>query len=104
MVWFLGLADHQATQSTGANTGNYTYAERGVSRRVAALRASSCKTTSHHCAPPLGLLYLGTALKQHGDEVAVFDRDAHDGGMPEMINRIVEFKPDLFGIPTFTVS
>jgi len=33
----------------------------------------------------------------------VFDRDAHDGGMPEMINRIVEFKPDLFGIPIFTV-
>jgi len=34
----------------------------------------------------------------------VFDRDAHDGGMPEMINRIVEFKPDLFGVPIFTAS
>lgn len=56
--------------------------------------------------PPLGLLYLGTVIKNSGEQVKVFDfnslenQDMED----EMIQRIVQLKPQIIGFSVATTS
>lgn len=56
--------------------------------------------------PPLGLLYLGTVIKNSGEPVKVFDfnslenQDMED----EMIQRIVQLKPQIIGFSVATTS
>lgn len=56
--------------------------------------------------PPLGLLYLGTVIKKSGEPVKVFDfnslenQDMED----EMIQKIVQLKPQIIGFSVATTS
>jgi radical SAM superfamily enzyme YgiQ (UPF0313 family) len=52
----------------------------------------------------LALLYLATGLRDRGFEVSVFDRDAYAGGLQELADRVVDYKPDVVGMPLFTTS
>jgi len=60
------------------------------------------KAGGHQCVPPSALLYLGTALKQRDMEVRIFDVDGYPGGWPELMNDLVEYRPSLGGLPSYT--
>jgi anaerobic magnesium-protoporphyrin IX monomethyl ester cyclase len=62
------------------------------------------KGGDYSCNPPLSLLYLATSLKANGFEVSVFDLDSYTGGMQELLNDIVDYRPVLVGIPIFTIT
>ena len=49
---------------------------------------------------PLGLLYLGTALKNAGHQVIIMHRNI--SMLPAMEQEINEFQPDLIGMSVFT--
>ena len=67
-----------------------------------ALVYHSTKTGNRTCLPPITLLYLATPLRQRGFEVAVLDIDAYPGGLRELTEQVVDYKPDLVGLPLFT--
>ena len=48
--------------------------------------------------PPLGILYLAAALRQHGHEAQVCDGSMQD--YATMLDRIRIFKPDFIGFST----
>lgn len=56
--------------------------------------------------PPLGLLYVGTYLKQHMPdiELKIIDCPAQEMDYPGLTRAIKDFRPDIAGICTFTVG
>lgn len=56
--------------------------------------------------PPLGLLYLGTVIKNSGEPVKVFDFNCLENNdmEEEMIQRIVQFNPSIVGFSVATTS
>jgi anaerobic magnesium-protoporphyrin IX monomethyl ester cyclase len=53
---------------------------------------------------PLGLLYIGAMLEQRGETVAALDAAAERLDVAGTVRRIQEFKPDVIGIGSFTVT
>ena len=53
---------------------------------------------------PLGLLYIAAVLEQAGETVAVVDAAAEQLNVAATVKRVEEFKPDLVGVGSFTVS
>ncbi|HVP38225.1 MAG TPA: radical SAM protein [Candidatus Saccharimonadales bacterium] len=60
------------------------------------------KGVDHQCFPPLALMYLGTSLRDRGTEVQIFDQDGFAGGRRELLDRVVDYRPDLVGVPSFS--
>ena len=69
--------------------------------RVALVYPDS-KLTSAGCMSPLGLLYMATSVRDNHHEVAVFDVDGFQPGLPELVNAVADYRPDVVGIPVFT--
>ncbi len=61
------------------------------------------KGGGHSCNPPLALLYLATNLERDGHEVAIFDRDRYPHDPSSFMAEIVDYSPDLIGMPLFTI-
>lgn len=53
---------------------------------------------------PLGLLYIAAVLEQAGETVACIDAAAEQLNVAKTVARVEEFKPDIVGIGSFTVS
>lgn len=53
---------------------------------------------------PLGILYIAAVLDQAGEEVAAIDAAAERLDIAATVRRVEEFKPDLVGIGSVTVS
>ncbi|MHA2392301.1 MAG: B12-binding domain-containing radical SAM protein [Promethearchaeota archaeon] len=53
---------------------------------------------------PLGILYLGTILKEHGFTVKLLDAAARFYSKEDVLNWIKKVKPDVIGISVFTVA
>ena len=53
---------------------------------------------------PLGLLYIAGVLEQAGETVAAIDGAAEQLNVEKVVDRVVEFNPDVIGIGSFTVS
>jgi anaerobic magnesium-protoporphyrin IX monomethyl ester cyclase len=53
---------------------------------------------------PLGILYLGTILKENGFTVDILDAAAKFYGKNEVLNWLKRVKPDIVGISVFTVA
>jgi radical SAM superfamily enzyme YgiQ (UPF0313 family) len=51
---------------------------------------------------PLGVLYIAALLKQHGIEVKVLDADVDGLTVEEIVDRILEWNPDLVGFSMMT--
>jgi anaerobic magnesium-protoporphyrin IX monomethyl ester cyclase len=51
--------------------------------------------------PPLGPLYVATALKKHGHDVLIIHENA-DQGLEKVIQAVFDYKPDLVGMSVFT--
>ncbi|MFW9898127.1 MAG: B12-binding domain-containing radical SAM protein [Candidatus Thorarchaeota archaeon] len=54
--------------------------------------------------PPLGILYLGTILKENGFKVKLLDAAAKFYGKNEVLSWIKQERPDIIGISVFTVA
>ena len=54
-------------------------------------------------ATPIGILIIGTILKNNGYEVKVFDA-SFDENIEKMFKRITEFNPEIVGISLLTSS
>ncbi|MFQ5715592.1 MAG: B12-binding domain-containing radical SAM protein [Nitrospinales bacterium] len=54
--------------------------------------------------PPLGLLSVGTGLKQNGYTVRILDAALEGLEIPAIVERALAFRPDLIGITTFIVN
>lgn len=56
------------------------------------------------CKPPISILYLAASLKENGEDVLVFDKD--DGGLSDsdIMKELIEYSPDLIGIPLFPTT
>lgn len=54
--------------------------------------------------PPLGLLYLMSALQEQGHECELIDASSLSLGYQDILERIQEFAPDLVGVSTMTPS
>jgi radical SAM superfamily enzyme YgiQ (UPF0313 family) len=54
--------------------------------------------------PPLGILYLGTILKNNGFHVDLLDAAARNYSKRNVLDWIKQKKPDIIGITVFTVS
>ncbi len=53
---------------------------------------------------PLGLLYIAGVLEQAGETVAAIDGAAEQLNVAGVVERVVEFGPDVIGVGSFTVS
>jgi anaerobic magnesium-protoporphyrin IX monomethyl ester cyclase len=53
---------------------------------------------------PLGILYIAAVLERAGHEVAVIDAAAEQLNVGRTVQRVEDFKPDLIGIGSFTVT
>ena len=53
---------------------------------------------------PLGLLYIAGMLEQAGETVAAIDGAAEQLNVQKVVERVLEFNPDMIGIGSFTVS
>lgn len=62
------------------------------------------KGGDYSCNPPLSLLYLATSLRDSDFEVRIFDLNSYAGGLQELLNDVVDYRPDLVGIPIFTIT
>jgi radical SAM superfamily enzyme YgiQ (UPF0313 family) len=62
------------------------------------------KRCDHSCNPPLALLYLATTLRDSDVEVSIFDLDAFTGGLQEQLKAIVDYQPDVVGMPVYTIA
>ena len=69
-----------------------------------ALINPSLETKIYSPWPPLGILYLGTMLKENGFTVKLLDAAAKFYGKNEVINWLKYVKPDIIGISVFTVA
>lgn len=54
------------------------------------------------CNPPLSLLYLAASLQQAGKDVMVIDVDEDNLSHLGILKCLIEYKPDLIGIPLFS--
>lgn len=52
--------------------------------------------------PPLGILYLATVLKEKGINAVAIDAEILGLNIPNMVNSILKYKPDLVGISVMT--
>jgi anaerobic magnesium-protoporphyrin IX monomethyl ester cyclase len=55
-------------------------------------------------SPPLGLAYLGAAAERLGCEVRVIDNSSLGLTTRQLVDRVAEFEPDLFGVSTTTMG
>jgi radical SAM superfamily enzyme YgiQ (UPF0313 family) len=55
------------------------------------------------CNPPLGLMYLSASLIKHGYDTELVDIDAFDGNLKSAFNKIINSKPDLIGLPLYSL-
>lgn len=62
--------------------------------------AALTKVINFH--PPLGLCYLASVLEQNGHEVCVRDAEANGQSVSELVEEVLELKPDLVGISITT--
>ncbi|MFX1392518.1 MAG: B12-binding domain-containing radical SAM protein [Promethearchaeota archaeon] len=69
-----------------------------------ALINPSLETKIYSPWPPLGILYLGTILKENGFTVKLLDAAAKFYGKKKVINWLKYEKPDIIGISVFTVA
>ena len=69
-----------------------------------ALINPSLETKIYSPWPPLGILYLGTMLKENGFTVKLLDAAAEFYGKNKMLNWLKNVKPDVVGISVFTVA
>lgn len=53
---------------------------------------------------PLGILYIASMLEKHGHVVSVLDAAAEQLNVAKTVQRIAEWKPDVLGIGSFTVT
>ena len=53
---------------------------------------------------PLGLLYIAAMLEQSGETVMCIDAAAEKLNVDKTVRRVEEFKPDIIGVGSFTVS
>ena len=53
---------------------------------------------------PLGLLYIASTLEAAGHTVSAIDGAAEQLDVAKVTQRVVDFKPDVIGIGSFTVS
>lgn len=56
------------------------------------------------CYPPLSLLYLATSLKMAGQEIKIFDRDWGPFTVQQLAFQVIQFKPDLIGLPSLSTT
>lgn len=54
--------------------------------------------------PSLGLLYLASAVRNHGYEVTLIESDIENLNVKQVVDRLCEQSPDFIGISLFTVS
>jgi anaerobic magnesium-protoporphyrin IX monomethyl ester cyclase len=54
------------------------------------------------CYPPISLLYLAASLQRAGKEVMVIDVDEGNYSFSDIRQRLIEYSPDLIGIPLFS--
>ena len=69
-----------------------------------ALINPSLETKIYSPWPPLGILYLGTMLKENGFTVKLLDAAAKFYGKNDVLNWLKQVKPDIVGISVFTVA
>jgi len=55
----------------------------------------------HGVWPPLGIVYLGTVLKQNGYEIKLFD-SSFDGTLEKMKQSLKDYSPDIVGMTALT--
>ena len=55
-------------------------------------------------SPSLGLLYIASAVRNHGYEVTLIESDIENLNVNQVVNRLCEQSPDFIGISLFTVS
>jgi anaerobic magnesium-protoporphyrin IX monomethyl ester cyclase len=55
------------------------------------------------CLPPLGLLYVASAIKRNNHDVSILDAHTLQLTNKEIVQEIVSFKPDIVGISLFTI-
>lgn len=55
-------------------------------------------------SPPLGILYLGTVLKNKGHEVYVIDVEAERLSLPQVIKRVKSIDPEIIGLTCLTYT
>ena len=53
---------------------------------------------------PLGILYIASMLEQEGHVVSVIDAAAELLNVEKTVQRVVDFKADLVGVGSFTVT
>lgn len=56
------------------------------------------------CNPPISILYLAASLRQAGKEVIVIDADEGNYSQTEIRQRLIEYSPNLIGIPLFSTT
>ena len=69
-----------------------------------ALINPSLETKIYSPWPPLGILYLGTILKENGFTVKLLDAAAKFYGKNDVLNWLKLVKPDIVGISVFTIA
>ena len=55
-------------------------------------------------SPPLGLAYIGAAAERVGCDVKIIDGASNGFSNSRLIDRIVEYEPDIFGVGTTTMG
>lgn len=55
-----------------------------------------------HVVEPLGIAYIGAVLEKAGHEVRLLDADAENLEIPDILQRIREYKPDIVGFSILT--
>ena len=67
------------------------------------LEASNDIAQNMGCFPPLGILYVGTYLKENsGHKVHIIDSETERLSFADIEKRVTKIKPDVIGITTFT--
>ncbi len=64
----------------------------------------SLETKIYSPWPPLGILYLGTILKENGFTVNLLDAAAKNYSSTQVLNWIKQKKPEIIGISIFTIA
>ncbi len=60
------------------------------------------KTKQKQVWPPLGLMYIASNLRYAGHEVKIVDAEVDDLTLPQIMNEIMSFNPDVVGVGTAT--
>ncbi|MBI5872377.1 cobalamin B12-binding domain-containing protein [archaeon] len=79
-------------------------AERSLVNRLSTLFDFITKGRSEvkSCWPPLGILYLGTVLKENGYEVSLLDAEVQELKYEEVLEWVKKEDPDVLGFTCFT--